>query len=133
MRNNRFLLIFISSLFILGCSQDKEYEVYLCSNRTDSISCTDSCKKNEKLNFTFIVNKEKSSVLSVTYLDGVQKESTTLNNCSIFNEKNWDCLKNDKDNSEMETISKMTNGIYSYSNVVKFNGKEIHSTYACGK
>ena len=34
---------------------------------------------------------------------------------------------------EMETISKMTNGIYSYSNVVKFNGKEIHSTYACGK
>ena len=133
MKVNSFLLALVATFFIMGCSQEKQYSVYLCPNKTESISCSDQCKKDETMRFTFLINKEKSSVMEVTYVDGVQKESTTSKNCSIFNEKNWDCLTVDEFSSKLERASKMTNGIYSYSSILSLNGKEIHSTYACGK
>ena len=133
MKITSFIVTLACSFVILGCSQDKHYSVYLCPNKTDSISCSDQCKKDEKMRFTFLVNKEKFSVMEVTYVDGVQKESSTSKNCSIFNEKNWDCLTIDETSSKIERTSKMTNGIYSYSSILSLNGKEIHSTYACGK
>jgi len=69
------------------------------------------------MNLSFLVDKYQKSVLKKLYLEGKIIDSTTFQNCKIFNEQNWDCSTREKLDFKNQSLvhtneDKMTDGIY---------------------
>ncbi len=56
----------------------------------------------------FKVNKEAKAVQATVFDEGKQRGSMVLENCIIFDEKNWNCERENSIGSR-----RMANGIYS--------------------
>ena len=112
----KFLTILsISSLVLFVHESNASQLRYLsCKNIASIESCSRNCSiSTEKITVDFIVNKEKSIVMRKTFVDDDFKHSFTLQNCRIFDEKNWDCSESQSySNAEIVKTEKMTNGIY---------------------
>jgi hypothetical protein len=112
----KFLIYFTALLLLMFAVDSKASQLqYLsCKNITAIESCSRNCfTVTEKISIDFIINKEKNIVMRKTFVDGDFKTSLTLQNCRIFDEKNWDCSESQSySNAEIVKTEKMTNGIY---------------------
>ena len=116
---------------------EKSLTVYDCQGEWDVSSCGGSCKpRHSRAQTKFKVNKEERAVLEVAYVDGRQTKSTTLQNCVIFDDKNWDCTSESKLSFAdiiLIDVRKMTDGVFvSYGRFVPPpDGKQ--ALYSCAK
>jgi hypothetical protein len=111
-------IIFVITLLVsnsLFANSSLRYEVYgECPTATDTLVCSAKCKKTEGTQFEFLVNVERSIVAIKTFIDGQIARVASLDQCKVFDSKNWICeLHND--NSNISTVRNlMLDGVYSY-------------------
>lgn len=88
----------------------KKLTVYTCPNDYSSAAaCAATCKKaSPAMEIEFKVNKEAKAVQATVFDEGKQRGSVVLKNCIIFDEKNWNCERENVIGSR-----RMANGIYS--------------------
>lgn len=68
---------------------DGKLDLYQCPTIDDARSCSRKCEKT-KIKISYMVDKKNNKVLRKSYLDN-QTQSTLLENCHIFNDKNFKC------------------------------------------
>ena len=112
--NIRRIFVLLSILFITACGEDKK-TAYECIPKDSANSCNKDCTNSADINiqYSFMPNKEKNIVLKKIFLDGKIVTSNVLENCKIFDDKNWDWSSTT--NIEYlisENIEKMNDGIY---------------------
>jgi hypothetical protein len=131
MRHQRHLISFCLIMFVSN-SHAWQLKMSSCKNFSDIESCSKNCVvEKEKLTVSFIVDKEKNIVMRKVFANGNFQTSLTLQNCRIFDDKNWDCSESKSFvNAEIVTTEKMTNGVYAYA---LQNLKNGYFSGACGK
>ncbi len=108
----------------MSCGKNKQLDVYSCDPPITANACNDLCVLEKNMKYSFLVNKEEKSVLQVVFWEGKQEGSLIHKNCTIFDEKNWDC-------SEISTLTYVTtnrhltmaNGIFSHTHELTDNVK----------
>ena len=116
---NKFFLINFVFLFI-GCDFQNRMTIYQCEDKENSTDSCEHCKVVKKFNLQFLVSKENNSVMEIVFYDGLQTGSITHKECTIFNDKNWDCSEDITNNHR--SILKMSNG--KLTNRTEFWNKE---------
>ena len=104
---NKFFLINFILLFG-GCDLQNSKQIYRCEEKGSSANTCEDCKLDKEFKFQFIVSKESNSVMQIVFIDDLQTGSITYKNCTIFNDKNWDC--SDDFSSIRRSVFKMSNG-----------------------
>ena len=112
------LIIFVISVLIsfpLLAKSSARFDVYdSCPTATDALVCSSKCKKMDATQFDFLVNVERSFVAIKTFVNSQITSVVSLDNCKVFDTKNWICeLHNDK-SSILTVRSLMLDGVYSY-------------------
>lgn len=102
------LILICFGLFFNGCDFQKHMEIFRCEEKGSSADSCEHCKIDKKFNLQFLVSKENSSVMQIFFYDGLQTGSITHKNCTIFNDKNWDCSQDSSHNPR--SVLKMSNG-----------------------
>lgn len=112
--------IFFSMVFLLlSCTDSVEVETFKCDSYIAAIEC-ENCKPYKNLpKRVFKVNVERQQVLS---------NGTLLNNCKVFDKKNWSCVESD---FICYSDDRMRNGQYSNIRDCRRNGGS--ALYSCGK
>ena len=111
----KILIVFIC-LFISSCGE-KKYTNFSCKYKEDANACSDSCVGDDDYKFSFMINKENRSVMIKYYEKDKIYRSSLLENCKIFDEKNWDCSEDNVYSDRIHyRIKKMTSGIYTSIN-----------------
>lgn len=88
---------------------NKKLTVYRCSSGAVG-SCDSSCKKDSPtMEMEFKVSKTNKAVQQIVFDDGKQVGAIVLENCIIFDDKNWTC----EPGQYVVGYRKMANGIYS--------------------
>lgn len=116
---NKFFLICLGFLLV-GCDLQNSKQIYRCEDKGSSANSCEHCKVDKNFNFQFLVSKENNSVMEIFFFDGVQTGSITHKNCTIFNDKNWDCSEDYPNNPR--TVFKMSNG--KLTSFTQWNGFE---------
>lgn len=101
----------------------KKLTIYRCPNDYSSIeACASTCKKDSPaMKIEFKVNKEAKAVQAIAFQEGKQSGSIFIENCIIFDEKNWKC----RPYEDMLGSKRMTNGIYSDDAIFYYPGTGI--------
>jgi hypothetical protein len=111
------LIIFVISVLIsspLLAESSVRFDAYdSCPSETDALVCSSKCKKIKDIQFDFLLNVARSFVAIKTFEHGKITSVVSLDNCKVFDSKNWICeLYNDK--SKIRTLrSVMLDGVYS--------------------
>lgn len=112
----RFVLISLSVLAlpttVLGADR---LDVYICKRPVDAESCSKGCVRMEGgMQEDYLINKADKSVMRRTYFPGSPPTSEVFKNCTIFDDKNWDCSLEPTWTGKWHTyaVYKMTNGLY---------------------
>ena len=71
-------------------------------------SCSSSCSRAVGVEVEFTVNKKEKAIQMVYFVKGKQADSSILDKCIIFDDKNWSC-------EGALDPRKMVNGIFSSS------------------
>jgi hypothetical protein len=107
---------FFKSLFIFflvlvsNYSFSEKLKIRYCEKKEDLYRCAENCKEDSKLNLwvEFLSNKENKEILAKYYLPKNKfSYSQIYNNCSIFDNKNWNCELQSSQN-----ITQMNDGVY---------------------
>lgn len=108
-------------LLIVSCSDNRKQNVYVCNYLDAAYSCDKECVVEKDWKYSFLVNKSQKSVLHVSYIDGEQTMSVIHKECTIFDEKNWDCSDySTHDYVTIDKVAKMINGTF----VMKFEFRD---------
>ncbi len=115
MRNKILIVLLMTSFYQSGYAFfEKKLNFYECDNQFQISSCTSGCKKDNKLKFEFIVDKNNSRVMQKIYSGSDVLNSVVFESCKIFDSKNWDCSAESTFYGISDTFHrKMNNGIYS--------------------
>jgi len=111
---------------ILSACGEKKLTLYQCTSKGFAESCTKTCEKNEKMKYTFLINKSEKNVMQKIYFNDEMAGSILHENCKIFNDSNWDC----SNSTELTAINytnniKMIDGIFSNSSTHREHGTFI--------
>ena len=132
-----FLFLGLNLIFAYAENFDKKLTQYFCPKQR-YINC-DACEKSE-VQMDFLINKYDKTVMLKFYFKG-NSESIILNNCKIFDAKNWDCSSK----SELiirggvevtNTIRKMTDGIFqglTYTDIATDRLRTVVEGHSCAK
>ena len=111
----KFLDIILVVFLVVGCNNNSYLDAYDCDSSTSFSVCKGKCKLNDDIKLSFKTNKEDRKVMMIVYERETKKTtgSIVIDNCTIFDEKNWSCssTREDKNNAYLST-DKMTNGIF---------------------
>jgi len=94
MKWRQITIVFGLLLSVLGCGKESEVVEYSCPDEQSANACSNACSNaadDPKTTYRFKINPTEKSVLKVVYEDGVKVASWVDKNCTIFDEKNWDC------------------------------------------
>jgi hypothetical protein len=105
-----------------------KYDTYECPSIDSAISCNSVCRKSNFQN-EFKLNNEKNIVLLIQYENGVSIGSKVLENCTIFDAKNWSCKSGV--NGFTEHKYDMENGIY-IQTLIYLKGN-LKDSFSCAK
>jgi hypothetical protein len=133
----KYILILILSIFSFNAYSgwfDGKSILYECSSETDAYSCSAECVKTNR-EVSFQINVDANKVMRENYEDGKMTGTFLLDNCSVFDKKNFKCGRGLKSIDEIGLISKiefnMKNGrfvtIISTFNVI--NNRSFVSAY----
>jgi len=111
---------------------NKKLTSYSCKYPEDILSCDKNCVKDSSLTMDFLTNKEDKAVMVRGYENGKIVHNATVNNCKIFDSKNWDCSET---HGSAITEFKMANGIYYFSQRYIFINpyKEKYTSFNCAR
>ena len=90
-------------------------DVHACKMPIDAEFCEKGCVRMESgMKEDYLVNKADRSVMRRTYFRGSPPTSQVLKNCTIFDDKNWDCSPESTWTGKwyVYAVYKMTNGLY---------------------
>jgi hypothetical protein len=142
------LLLFLSCIVLTPNLYAAQYKTLLCPDAASAQVCSTKCDDIGVTNThkDFLIDRKTSSVMSRTLVTKDQKgvrggtviSSEIYRNCSIFNDKNWDCSESKEDAYFSEgTTRRMMEGRYYEHNFFIFKksdviplGRETH-TYSC--
>lgn len=151
--NSSMQLKFLLLLSCIGLSPNlfaAQYKTLLCPDAASAQVCSTKCDAIGVPNIheDFLIDKKTSTVMSRGLVtkdqNGVRRgtvlSSEVYKNCSIFNDKNWDCSESKEDAhfSEGTTRRMMEGRYYEHSFVILkksdlfLSGIETHS-YSCKK
>ena len=112
------LIIFVISVLIsspLLAQSSVRFDVYdSCPSATDALVCSSKCKKVVATQFNFLVNVERSFVAIKSFVNGQIDSVASLDNCKVFDSKNWICEMHDDKSSTLTVRNLMLDGVYSY-------------------
>lgn len=89
-------LLAICPLVVHGADTQK-LTMYECDNHLAAESCGGFCTKVadnlnlESYQVDFLINKNSNAVMIRTYIGKSEPTGTVHKNCTIFDDKNWDC------------------------------------------
>ena len=130
MKKTLFYFIFIC--FTTQAAQAKKLTLYaFCPTQEDALICSNKCTKINQIQYEYEVNKSKNIVLEKTHTEEKITNSTLLKNCKVTDEKNWECLSEDKSSKNdlnFSTKNKMVNGA-----LVHIHHTPKDSNYMCAK
>jgi hypothetical protein len=115
----KLFLIYLG-LFLVACDSQNRMSMYRCEDYANYAHSCEHCTLDKKFNLQFLVSKEHSSVMQIIFYDGLQTGSITHKECTIFNDKNWDCSQDFTNNPR--SILKISNG--RLTSVTEFWNKE---------
>jgi len=107
------------ALTLISCGNNEKLAVYTCDPSYAAESCNNGCVLEKDFKYSFLINKEEKSVLHISYFEGDQG-ALTHKNCTIFDNKNWDC--SEFDTLPHVSINKkflMANGIFTDTREVR--------------
>lgn len=94
----------------------RDYKLYKCSAIEQAYQCSVGClPEKHELTFEFLVSPAKGMVMTSVYRDGKLFRSSTIEECKVFDEKNWDCSsrsENSMGTAYISYINKMVNGVH---------------------
>ena len=94
----------------------RDYKLYKCSAIDQAYQCSVGClPERVDVRFEFLVSSEKGMVMTSAYRDGKLIGSSTVEECKVFDEKNWDCSsrsENSMGTAYTSYINKMVNGLH---------------------
>lgn len=94
---------------------DRKLKVFQCTSSKDAYSCSESCEKtNVEVDFT--VDKQANKVMMNIYSDGKDDRSVMLENCFVFDNKNFKCG---------DGIKSLGSGFSSFEDRTLKNGKYV--------
>jgi len=108
-RKIRFVGLYILVMLLAACDFFDKKSVFHCGDDALSIDNCFNCKKSEEMRFKFRTAANSNSIQMSVYYENDLVASETLKNCTIFDDKNWDCSKK---GTYVSTIEKMTEGKY---------------------
>jgi hypothetical protein len=117
---------------------DKKLASYNCPSDTDAIDCSAKCTKDKNPSYEhqFSIDINRNLVLIKDYENGTPKGSRILEQCKIFDEKNWDCTyTSEYSASSIYSSNRMAHGIYSsiYNLYRRKDDKLTRSSASCAK
>jgi hypothetical protein len=124
------LLLFLSCIGLTPNLFAAQYKTLLCSDAASAQVCSVKCDDISVPNIhkDFLIDKKTSSVMSRALVTkdqqgvrgGTVLSSEVYRNCSIFNDKNWDCSESKEDShfSEGTTRRMMEGRYYEHSFVI---------------
>lgn len=118
---------------------EKKLTSYTCKNESDAYSCSNTCKK-EEMQYSFLVEKGNRQILQKYYIEGKLVGSTIVDECNIFDNKNWECTYQSDyfQGRSWKGSRKMNNGIYTAMTVNSYladdkNKKRVSDSFSCAK
>ena len=109
-------LVTFITLNSIAIGQERLLDTYQCPSALAAGTCSKNCERIGDSKKSFRVNKEEKAIQEIDYVGkNIQISSRVWKNCIIFDEKNWDCSKEegDKKTYDVRHFVKMTNGFYS--------------------
>jgi hypothetical protein len=64
---------------------------YACPSNILAVSCGAPCTRAIDIEVEFTVNKKDKAIQMVYFMKGKQADSSILDKCIIFDDKNWSC------------------------------------------
>lgn len=110
---NYFILGILMFHILTGCEKSERLDLYYCPDLDLATKCESECAISKNMKLSSIVNKQEKSVLVIFYESGKQVGSNIYTECTIFDEKNWDCSNDEKSNHMIrKNMKRMVNGVY---------------------
>jgi hypothetical protein len=125
----KYFYILFCGIFISACGE-KKLTAYQCKGHFHIEECPTDCEKSDDRQYAFMINVEQHSVLQKFYSEGKIIGSILHENCKFFDERNWDCSRDDELSGAIYKFhsTKMVDGIFSeYSTYTNINTNKVSS------
>ena len=128
----KMLFYFMFYCFTTQAAQTNKLTLYsFCPTQEDAMTCSNKCTKINPIQYEYEVNKSKNIVIEKTFTEEKLTNSSPLKNCKVIDEKNWECLSEDKSGKKDLNFSlkdKMVDGL-----LVHIHHTSKESNYMCAK
>jgi hypothetical protein len=104
----KLIAILVASVYSISAPAalfNSRLSAYNCPENMSANSCSSSCT-SAGIEVEFTVNKKEKAIQMVYFMKGKQADSSILDKCIIFDDKNWSC-------EALLGPQKMVNGIFS--------------------